>query len=481
MKYTLNDIIQATGGSCSSTNESCSTLNGEVSGVVIDSRKISDGCLYIAFKGERVDGHDYVDGALKAGAAFALVERISSSAPHQQQILVDDCLTALQNLASYHRAQSNFKVVGITGSVGKTSSKEMLALAISSQVKVHATSGNYNNHIGMPLTLVNAPATCDIVVLEMGMNHAGEIATLSRIAKPDVAIITTIDAVHLEFFANVAGIAHAKAEIMEGMQAGGAIILPLDNPYYAILADKAHAQNLKIINFGKAASADFRLDAALVNVAGTRAQTHMNGAHKTISLCVAGEHLALNALAVLACVDAVGLNVDMAINRLAQFQDAKGRGNIHEIICNKAKDDAELINIRIIDETYNASPASMRSALLKLQALSGGEGAGEGERKIAVLGDMKELGENAAQFHAELSHELVACGVQALFCVGEMMQHLHAAAASHLQDCFHFNSNAELSIALINYLQGDDFILCKGSRSSHIEQVISAIKHYNTI
>ncbi len=494
MKYTLNEIIQATNGICSAVvSEVCGAVIAQgvviAKGVVIDSRKVVEGNLYIAFKGNNFDGHDYVKVAFAAGASLAIVEHICVDAPHSQQILVDNCLLALQNLARHQRTRSAFKLVAVTGSVGKTSTKEMLALTIGKQRKVHATSGNYNNHIGLPLTLVNAPAETEIMVLEMGMNHAGEISLLSEIAKPDIAIITTIDAVHLEFFASVADIAHAKAEIMEGMSSQGmsnhgddseaTIILPYDNLYYDILVNKAMSQNLNIITFGKSPQANFHLHDILVNSAGTRAncilgnKEKLNNQEKTLSLAVSGEHLAINALAVLACINALGLNIDEAIKSLSQFQDAKGRGDIHEIICNKSKDDTQIVNILVIDETYNASPASMRSSLRKLQALA------NDNRKIAVLGDMKELGVNAPQFHAELAQELIACKIDALFCVGEMMQYLYDAATQYLPDCFHFASNAELSTALIDYLQGDDFVLCKGSRSCHIEEIIHTVKHYN--
>ena len=458
MKYNLREILQATNGKCSAHI-------GEINGVVIDSRKVAKGNLYVAFKGEHVDGHDFVAQALHMGANFALVERLNPDAPADAQIIVPDCLLALQQLAQYQRNRSNFKIVGVTGSVGKTSTKEMLSLVLGEQINVHATSGNYNNHIGMPLTLVNAPAEAQVVVLEMGMNHAGEISVLSNIAKPDAAIITTVDAVHLEFFESVAGIAHAKAEIMEGMNKGAGIILPIYNPYFQILADKANEQGLRIIKFGKNAEADFRLLKTEINESGTNAEISIKGVHHQLTLNVAGEHLAINALAVAACVEALQLNVVQALHDLRHFKDAKGRGDIHLINLRNN------VNVQIIDETYNASPASMRSSLHKLQALAGSK------RKIAVLGDMKELGDNAPQFHAELAQELVACQIDALFCVGAMMQYLFAAAQPLMANCFHFANNAELAHSLRNYLQDGDMVLCKGSRSSHIEEIINLLKN----
>jgi UDP-N-acetylmuramoyl-tripeptide--D-alanyl-D-alanine ligase len=458
MKYNLREILQATNGKCSAHS-------GEINGVVIDSRKVVAGNLYVAFKGEHVDGHDFVGSALEAGANFALVERLNPDAPADAQIIVPDCLLALQQLAAYQRNRSNFKIVGVTGSVGKTSTKEMLSLVLGAQVQVHATSGNYNNHIGMPLTLVNAPAEAQVVVLEMGMNHAGEISVLSNIAKPDIAIITTVDAVHLEFFESVAGIAHAKAEIMDGMRQRAEIILPLDNPYFQILANKANAQGLHIIEFGKNTDADFRLLQTNTNEGGTNAEISIKEVQHQLTLNVAGEHLAINALAVLACVEALNLNIAKAIQDLRHFKDAKGRGDIHLINLRNN------VNVQIIDETYNASPASMRSSLNKLQALAGQK------RKIAVLGDMKELGDNAPQFHAELAQELVACQIDALFCVGAMMQYLFAAAQPLMANCFHFANNAELAQSLNAHLQDGDMVLCKGSRSSHIEEIINLLKN----
>jgi UDP-N-acetylmuramoyl-tripeptide--D-alanyl-D-alanine ligase len=458
--YDINEIIKATGGKTS--QHDAVAING-INGVTIDSRKVMSGNLYVALKGEKVDGHSFVATALSAGAAYCLVEKIMPDAPVERQILVDDCLKALQDIANYIRTKHNFFVIGVTGSVGKTSTKEILALTFAKQTQAHATSGNYNNHIGLPLTIANAPANAKTLILEMGMNHAGEINILSEIARPNIAIITTVDAVHLEFFESVAGIAHAKAEIMDGMAAGETVILPLDNPYFEILHEKAKQHKLSIKTFGKSVNADYRLLEYNVGSDGTKAIIAINGMQKTLELQVVGEHLAINALAVLAAIEAAGLNIDLAIQTLYEFHDAKGRGELIKLQISNA-------HINILDETYNASPASMRASFKKLQAMAGGM------RKIAVLGDMRELGVDSAKLHASLSNDLMQCGFDEIYLVGELMQNLHKSALELGINSKHFVSNLELATKLKDELKNNDFILCKGSRGSKIEEIIAFLR-----
>jgi UDP-N-acetylmuramoyl-tripeptide--D-alanyl-D-alanine ligase len=460
--FTSHDICTATQGTCTAATPIA------VSGVCIDSRKVSAGDMYIALKGERVDGHDYAAAALHAGAACVMVERVCTDIPATQQIIVNDCLSALQQLAAYHRARCSFKVVGVTGSVGKTTTKEMLALCIGAQRRVVATQGNYNNHIGLPLTLVNVPTDIEIVILEMGMNHAGEISLLSQLARPDAAIITTVDAVHLEFFDSVAGIAHAKAEMMDGMGANAPIILPYDNPYFEILQKKANSQGCHVLRFGRSAQAEYRFDTCFTNAAGTRATIHTPNGKHTLHLQVVGEHLVMNALSVLACVDALGLDSAQALAQLSYYEDTKGRGTIYHHVWSDAETHDEY-SLTVLDDSYNASPASMRAAFARLHALAGGE-----HRTIAALGDMKELGNDAPTFHASLAESLQENRINALFCTGEMMRHLYEAARPTME-AYHFPNNAELATALRNYVQGGDIILCKGSRSSHMEEVVQVL------
>jgi UDP-N-acetylmuramoyl-tripeptide--D-alanyl-D-alanine ligase len=463
VSYDVNQIINATGGKISGNNPNPSTI----SGVTIDSRKVNINDLYVALKGERVDGHSFVANAIKAGASYCLVEKITPDAPENVQILVNDCLKALQDLAKYKRDNSNFKVIGVTGSVGKTSTKEMLALAFGEQLHTHATIGNYNNHIGLPLTIANTPKNTEILILEMGMNHAGEINILSEIARPNIAIITTVEAVHLEFFTTVADIARAKAEIMDGLPEGEVVILPIDNPYFEILRDKASQKKLQIKTFGKSASADYRLIECKTNQFGTEAIIHINNQIKTLALKVVGEHLVINSLAVLAAIEASGLNVEQAIQSLFKFSDAKGRGELLKLNINNNVGE---ISISILDETYNASPASMRASFKKLHSMA------MNRRKIAVLGDMRELGIAGAELHADLVTDLLECEIDQIYLVGELMQHLHEKALKHNIITNHFINNSSLAKALKEDIRNNDFILCKGSRGSKIEEIIDLIK-----
>ena len=450
MDYILQEILDATGGGCSNQG-------GRVCGVSKDTRTIEADNLYIALKGEQFDGHCYVAQALQKGASFALVSSLQDDAPHKQQILVNDTLKALQDLAKWRRQQFA-KVVGITGSVGKTSVKEMTAHCTASQANIYATQGNYNNHIGLPLTIVNAPKDTEILVLEMGMNHAGEIALLSEIAAPDVALITTIDAVHLEFFDSVEDIAYAKAEIVKGMQKDATIILPKDSPYYKILA--MQAQHQQIVTFGTSEDAQYRLLDCNVTIDGTTASIMIAKQHYHIALKAAGRHHAVNALGVLALCSALGLDRNQSIASLADFKEPEGRGVIDTIPWKKG-------HISIIDETYNASPVAMKAAFSRADALS------NSRRIIAVLGDMLELGEASYALHAKLKNDLDAYHIKDIYACGIYMKALKDVAP-HIH---YYESQTELIEELLQAVRVDDIILCKGSRGSKMEQVIAQLKH----
>ncbi len=449
MEYVLQEILDATGGNCVSTG-------GRVCGVSKDTRTIEKDNLYVALIGEQFNGHAYVAQALEKGASFALVSALQDDAPEERQILVKDTLEALQQLARWRRQQFP-RVAGITGSVGKTSAKEMLAHCAKAQKKTYATQGNYNNHIGLPLTIANAPKDTEALVLEMGMNHAGEIALLSEIAKPDAAMITTIDAVHLEFFDSVEGIAHAKAEIVQGMEDGAPVILPKDSAYIDVLAKDAEKQH--IITFGAHDAAEYRLLECSVSINGTVAKAILAGKEHTLQIKAAGRHHAINALGVLALSDALGLNSEASIKALEGFSEPAGRGVIETINWNGG-------SISIIDETYNASPVAMKAAFTRARDLS------NGRRVIAVIGDMLELGDASAQLHAELASPLSTHEIHHIYACGRYMKALKDVAP-HVQ----YHASQDMMIDnLINNIQPDDIIICKGSRGSKMERVIAAIK-----
>jgi UDP-N-acetylmuramoyl-tripeptide--D-alanyl-D-alanine ligase len=449
MDYSVEEMLTATGGTCSSTA-------GHIRGINKDTRSLSAGNLYVALKGEQFDGHAYVSQALEQGASFALVSEMQGDAPADKQILVPDTLLALQDAARWRR-NTIPKVAGITGSVGKTSAKEMLAHCLRTHQRIYATQGNYNNHIGMPLTILNAPLDTEILVLEMGMNHAGEIALLSDIARPDAAMITTIDAVHLEFFDSVTGIAHAKAEMVQGMKAGAPIILPKDSAYFDVLAQDAHAQ--RIITFGTSSEAQYQLQSCSVSLSGTRAQARLGDASYALHIGAAGQHHAVNAMGVLALCDALGADMQRCINALTDYTEPAGRGVIATIPWQQG-------HISIIDETYNASPIAVNAALARASALS------NGRRVIAVLGDMLELGEASAALHASLATALATHQITEVYCCGHYMQALKEAAPY----VHYFVQQDTLIPALINAIKADDIILCKGSRGSKMERVIEGIK-----
>ena len=454
LTYSLSDILIATGATCVSTS-------GEVIGVSIDTRSISPGALYVALKGERLDGHDFVAEALEKGAAFAVVERVVEGMPGAQQIVVEDTLLALQDMARFARNRATYQVIAVTGSVGKTSTKDMMACALASKGRTHATKGNYNNHIGLPLTLLNTPSDTEYLVLEMGMNHAREIALLSEIAHPHAAIITTVEAVHLEFFADVEGIARAKAEITEGMEKGAPVILPADNPYYPVLEAVAHEHGLRIIRFGKSEQAEYRLRSVEVTQEGTHAELMAGNTLMQINLQAAGAHHALNALSVLACCDALGANLAKVAVALAHYREPKGRGTVLTLPWQGGQ-------ISIIDETYNASPAAMRAAFERATAIA------EGARVIAVLGDMLELGVQSGALHASLAEPLAEAGIECVYTAGPLMLHL-AHRRKGTSQGGHFPHNRALAEALIPQLRPGDMVLCKGSRGAHMEEVIAAI------
>src|SRR6187402_1076412 len=330
-----------------------------VTGLSIDSRTIAPGDAYFSIKGDVHDGHDFVDAALKAGAALAVVERaqrekFASGAP---LLVVDDVLAALVELGIASRARLAAPVIAITGSVGKTSTKEALRRVLEAQGETHASASSFNNHWGVPLSLARCPSQVKFAIFEIGMNHAGEIDTLVRMVRPHVAVITTVEPVHLEFFAGIEAIADAKAEIFVGLEPGGAVVLNRDNSQFARLARSANKLGIdRIVSFG----ADPKSDARLIDVAlhPDRSAVHASilGHDVTYRLGMPGRHMAINSLAVLAAAELMGADLALAALTLSQVQPAAGRGIRHRLEVNGG--DAVLI-----DESYNANPASMKAAL----------------------------------------------------------------------------------------------------------------------
>jgi UDP-N-acetylmuramoyl-tripeptide--D-alanyl-D-alanine ligase len=434
-------------------------------GVSIDSRKIARGDLFVALHGPNFDGNDFVAGALTSGAAGALVDRLPVGlAADMPVVVVEDTLRGLADLGAAARARTPAKFAAVTGSVGKTSTKEALKAALEPFGRTYASVGNLNNHWGAPLSLSRMPRDTEYGVFELGMNHAGEITPLSQLVKPEVAIITAVEAVHIEFFASVAEIADAKAEIMDGLDARGTVILPRDNPHYDRLVAHARRRGIaNILSFGSDAG-DAKLIDCVVTPTGSRVTAEVMGRRVSYALGLPGLHQAKNSLAVLCAVAALGLDVATGAAALGSLAALKGRG---------ARENLELPAgpITLLDESYNASPASVRAALLLLAA---SQPEGEG-RRIAVLGDMRELGVTGPMLHRELMPDIVAAGVDRVFLVGPIMQELHAILPEPIR-AGHFGESTAAIQPLLGSLRAGDVVLVKGSLGTRMAPIVEAMR-----
>lgn len=460
--WTGDDVALATNGRHAS---GAPTADWQARGVSIDSRNCAPGDLFIALAGPNFDGHDYVGAALAGGAAGAVVSRIPDDLKGSTQLVaVDDCDAALTALGRFARDRSQAQFVCVTGSVGKTSTKDGLAAALAACGTTHATAGNLNNHLGTPLTLARTPADSVYGVLELGMNHAGELTPLSKLARPDVAVITTIEAVHLEFFDSVCGIAEAKAEIFAGLGDKGVAVLNRDNAYFAFLASIAADQGAKrILGFGADPEADSRLVSADFDDDGSDVTAEVDGHVLHYRLNAPGRHRVINSLAVLAAVAGLGANLDAAAAALADVAVARGRGRRHHVATSAG-------DYVVIDDSYNASPASMRAAFDVLGAAHP-EGAG---RRIAVLGDMLELGTDAARLHAALARNLETNDVDLVFTSGALMAALHEALPPQMRGD-HTDTPEELLPLVLNAIQAGDVVLVKGSLGSRVGPIAEAL------
>ncbi|MCB2081897.1 MAG: UDP-N-acetylmuramoyl-tripeptide--D-alanyl-D-alanine ligase, partial [Rickettsiales bacterium] len=358
-----------------------SSAEWRAQGVSIDTRTLQPGDLFVALPGEESNGHDYVEQAFNKGASAALISKQPKTLAHFGPVAcVRNTETALRKLAEYRRKETQAKFIAVTGSVGKTSVKDMLRHCLTAQAPTHATVGNLNNHLGLPLSLARMPVNSSYGVFELGMNHSGEIRKLTRVVQPHVAIITAVTPVHLEFFKSVEDIARAKAEIMESLPQNGTVILPADSPYFSILQQQAKRLGIQNIwTFGESETADFRLLNITPTATGQRLTIRTPDGNLRVMLHVIGQHHAVNSLAVLAGIKALGASVNKAIEQLESWQPVSGRGTLHELTLPSGA------SILLINDSYNASPTSMRAAFGILQTLK--EQRPE-RRALAVLGDM---------------------------------------------------------------------------------------------
>ena len=451
-------IAEATGGKASSAFQ--------VSGVEIDSRDVVEGDLFFALKGEAMDGHRFLEKAFANGAAAAVVDRPIPQ-PH---VLVDDTSRALELLGAAARARGDVKAIGVTGSVGKTGVKEAIFAALdrSSRGAAHRSVRSYNNHVGVPLSLSRMNSRARFGVFEMGMNHAGEIAALTAQVRPHVAVITTIAPAHIEMLGSEEAIADAKAEIFGGLEPGGTAIIPADSPHFERLRDAARAVNAKIVSFGRADHADIRLlDAIPQAHGGSLVTADLGDRRLCFTVAEPGEHWVSNSLAVMGAVRAVGGDLGAAGLSLAEMGGLKGRGARHRL-------PAPGGHVLLIDESYNANPASMRATLRQL-------GATPASRRIAVLGSMKELGDFSPGFHASLAEPLFAARADFAVLVGEEMtalaRELGKAARTALGKAIpfaHCASPEEAVTTLEEFgLNGGDAVLVKGSNSVGLARLVT--------
>ena len=442
-------------------------LPPEVTGISIDSRTVAPAEAYFAIKGAVHDGHDFVEAALRAGAALAVVEKgkreqFASDAP---LLMVDDVLGALVELAHAARARLQGQVIAVTGSVGKTSTKEALRLVLSAQGQTHASAASFNNHWGVPLSLARCPETARFAVFEIGMNHAGEIQPLVKMVQPHVAIITTVEPVHLEFFAGIEAIADAKAEIFEGVVQGGAVVLNRDNPQFARLARRAKELGIqRVVSFGADAKSDARLIDVSLHAACSAVHADILGHEVTYKVGMPGRHMAMNSLAVLAAAALAGADLALASLSLSQLEPATGRG---------VRSTLELAGggATLIDESYNANPASMAAALSVLgQAAIGPHG-----RRIAVLGDMLELGAAAADLHRGLNEAIKAGRIDLVYCCGPLMRNLWEALSTGKRGGY-ADSAANLEMQVVAAIRAGDAIMIKGSFGSKMKTIVNALE-----
>ena len=441
-------------------------LPQSVSGLSIDTRTLEKGEAFFALKDVR-DGHDFVEAALKAGAGVAVVaaDKRAMFAKDTPLLVVADVLEALTALARAARARSAAKFIGVTGSVGKTGTKEALRLALSSDGETHASAASYNNHWGVPLSLARCPESARYAVLEMGMNHAGEIAPLTKLVRPHVAIITTIEPVHLEFFDSVEAIADAKAEIFEGIEPGGAAVLNRDNPHFARLQKAAKAAGVeRVVSFGEHARAEARLMKFALQPDSSTAQARILGADVTYKLGAPGRHVVWNSLAVLAAAVLAAADLALAALALSNLKPPSG-GRGERIALELPGGDALLI-----DESYNANPASMRAAL----ALLGQAPLGPRGRRIAVLGEMLELGPRGSELHQGLAQSIVDNSVDLVFCAGPLYRDLWQALPSERRGGY-ADTAAALEADVLGALRAGDAMMVKGSLGSKMGPIVKAL------
>lgn len=445
--WTASDLTEATGGTIE--------VPFGANGISIDTRTLKPGDLFVALLGEGRDGHAFVPDALAKGAAGAMVHRAVPGA--RNVLLVDDTLAALARLGGFARVRTNAKVVAVTGSVGKTTTKEMLRAILSAFGPTHAAEASYNNHWGLPLTLARMPLEAAFCVAEIGMNHAGEIAPLAGLARPHVAVITTVEKAHIGYLGSIEAIADEKAAIVTGLEPGGVAVLPLDSPQFPRLREAA--KDARVMTFGSSQGAAARLIDMEADADGSGILVEIGGQEIRFRLNAPGRHMAMNAIAALTAVHALGLDPQAAAQALEGFLPLSGRGARRKLALPTG-------TVLLLDESYNGNSASMRAALdvLRLQPA---------RRRIAVLGDMLELGAAGPSEHAGLAESVVQ-SADLLFACGPLMRNLFDAVPADLRGA-HAADSAALAPLVARAIKAGDAILVKGSLGSRMKRVVDAL------
>ncbi|MBB6464546.1 UDP-N-acetylmuramoylalanyl-D-glutamyl-2,6-diaminopimelate--D-alanyl-D-alanine ligase [Aminobacter carboxidus] len=459
--WTSGALVEATGG------RPLGQMPEGITGISIDSRSLKPGEAFFAIKGDAMDGHDFATAAIKAGAGLLVVAEGKLPALGRltaPMIVVPDVLAALEKVGIAARARSRARIVAVTGSVGKTSTKEALRHALSSVGKVHASAASFNNHWGVPLTLARMPEDCDYAVFEIGMNHPGEISPLVRMVRPHIAIVTLIAAAHLGFFRNLDEIAKAKAEIFEGVEPGGAVLLNRDDGRFKLLEKFARAAGIdNVMSYGENARANFRLLKCTLEADHSMIVARIGGRDVPARIGAPGRHIVQNALAVLGAAHLCGADVPTVATALASMTAESGRGQRHIL---------QLPNgpITLIDESYNANPASMKAAIELLDATPI-HGAG---RRIAVLGDMLELGSHSAKLHQALAELIGSTRTDMVLMAGPEMK----ALADTLPEGFRAEYRSgveELKSVLLTTLQPGDAVMIKSSKGIGFNRLVEAL------
>lgn len=426
------------------------------SGISIDTRTLQRGDFFVPLLGETGDGHKFLSEAVRKGAVGAFVS--GDSHPNLPYVTVSNTLHALEKLGEAARERSSALRIGVTGSVGKTGTKEMLKAVLSNQGPIHSNVSSYNNQWGVPLTLARMPQDTAFSVFEIGMNKAGEIRALTSMVRPHIALITTIAEAHTAFFKSTEDIARAKGEIFEHVESGGRVLLNQDNAYFPLLVDLAKAQKLSIFSFGK--QGDFRLISYNLGPTSSTIQACIAGQNLTYTLPIPGIHWVMNSLAVLGAVFLADADVKQAAENFATLSAPPGRGQRFEGL------------FTLIDESYNANPASMQAALDVL-------GKSNGRRKIAILGDMRELGNASQQYHKDLLTPLLANEINKVYCCGPYMEALFEEIPAAMQGAYALTSQ-DLIPFVVKDIEPGDTVMIKGSLGTRMKPIVDALQEKQT-